>query len=93
MNKAKLLLAAVGIMSTMVSTAHIYPLYSVVTEVDKENDIVTVTDFNGNDWQFSGCEDWECGNIASLIMHDNGTPDIYDDIIIKAEYNGWVERR
>lgn len=69
---------------------NLYPLSTTVTDVNYNTDTVTCTDFNGNKWEFKGCEDWQKGDIASLIMNDNDTEIIYDDDIIKAEYNGWV---
>lgn len=68
----------------------IYPLSTVVTDVNYDTDIVTCTDFNGNEWTFEGCEDWQEGDRASLLMFNNDTEIIYDDVILKAHYNGWV---
>ena len=68
----------------------IYPLSTVVTDVNYKKDTVTCVDFNGNEWSFKGCEDWQEGDRASLLMFNNDTVYIYDDVIIKAEYNGWV---
>lgn len=68
----------------------IYPLSTVVTDVNYKKDTVTCVDFNGNEWQFEGCEDWQEGDRASLLMFNNDTVYIYDDVIIKAHYNGWV---
>lgn len=70
---------------------HCYPLTTVVTEVNHGTDVVTVTDSNGNEWQFSGCEDWTENDICSLLMTTNGTVGIYDDSIIKAVYGGNAE--
>lgn len=68
-----------------------YPLTTIVYDMDRENDVVTVEDANGNLWAFEGCEDWEINDICSLLMYDNGTESIYDDEIIIAHYNGTVE--
>jgi len=68
-----------------------YALTTVVVELDAENDVVTCKDFNGNLWEFEGCEDWAIGDIASLLMSDRGTEKIYDDTIISARYNGYFE--
>lgn len=67
-----------------------YALTTVVEKVDRKKDIVTCMDFNGNLWEFYGTEDWQKDDIASLLMYDNGTPDIYDDIIVKSYYDGWL---
>lgn len=67
-----------------------YSLSTIVTEVDKANDIVVCQDFNGNLWEFEGTEDWLVGDICSMMMSDNGTETIYDDIIIDVRYDGYI---
>lgn len=76
----------------MVITApnHFYALTTQVVEIDKVNDVVTVEDCNGNLWTFEGTEDWEIGDCASLIMVDNGTKTIEDDVIVSTEYSNWI---
>lgn len=69
----------------------LYPLTTVVTEVNHGADVVTCTDSNGNEWKFSGAEDWAENDICSLLMATNGTVGIYDDSIIKAVYGGNVD--
>ena len=68
-----------------------YPMTTIVTEVNYNSDEVTCTDFNGNDWVFTGCGDWLEGDICSMIMCDNGSEIIYDDIIISERYDGWLD--
>ena len=63
-----------------------YALSTTVTDVDYESDTVTVTDHNGNEWQFSGCEDWMIGDGCALVMDDMGTEIIYDDEIVNTRY-------
>jgi len=70
-----------------------YALTCEVVEVDRENDIVTCEDSNGNLWEFYGCEDWQEGDCASLLMNDQGTPSIYDDAIEGARYSAWTLTR
>lgn len=65
-----------------------YPLTTIVTEINEEKDLVSVTDSNGYVWQFYGVEDWEEGDICSIIMDNNGTKEILDDTIIKVQYGG-----
>lgn len=36
-------------------------------------------------------EDWFEGDIAALVMFDNGTPEIEDDEVVTASYCGWTE--
>ena len=65
-----------------------YPLTTIVTEINPEIDVVSITDNNGFVWQFYGVEDWEEGDICSVIMSDNGTETIFDDIIVTTRYGG-----
>lgn len=68
----------------------LYPRTAFVSELNYTEDIVTVTDCVGYDWQFYGCEDWEIGDMVSMIMGDNGTPNyIKDDIIVDYQYGGY----
>ncbi len=68
----------------------IYPNTAVITDLDYENDLVTCTDSVGFDWVFEGIEDWNEGDVVSLLMWDAGTPNsIRDDVILKAYYGGW----
>lgn len=67
---------------------HLYPLSTIVYDVCEENDIVTIEDFNGNLWQFSGVEDWRKGDICAVIFDSKGTEEIKDDEIIKVRYSG-----
>ena len=65
-----------------------YPLTAIVTEINPEIDVVSITDNNGSVWQFCGVEDWKEGDICSVIMNDNGTETIFDDIIVTTRYGG-----
>ena len=70
----------------------IYPTSMIVVEVDYENDLVTIADFEGRAYQFYGCEDWYENDICAVIMDDNGTSEtVYDDIILQTRYCGYVE--
>lgn len=71
--------------------SHIYPMSGIVTEINRQEDRVIVTDNIGNEWEFDGAEDWHTGDIAAMIMEDNGTEEIYDDEIIDIQYDGWVK--
>lgn len=68
-----------------------YPLNTVVQEINEETDTVTCADCNGNLWEFYGVEDWQEGDFATMIMDTCGTTNIFDDEIVKVEYNGNVE--
>ena len=71
-------------------TSKIYPTTGVVTEISYEEDSVTLTDATGETWMFYGCEDWQKGDICSLLMDDKGTELIYDDEILKPIYSGVI---
>ena len=81
---AKLLIALI------LHTGALYPMTGIVVEVNYDEDIVAVEDFNGNIWEFYGCEDWAEGDIASMLMYDNGTEIIYDDEIVSVRYCGYA---
>lgn len=70
---------------------HLYPLTTTVTQIN--NDTVTVEDSNGNLWSFNGAEDWEINDSCALIMDDNNTKDIRDDVIISTRYQGRMESK
>lgn len=74
-----------------VARAEIYALTTVVVSLDYDADVVEVESFNGDVWAFDGCEDWCLFDICSMVMDDNNTTTIYDDIIINCRYNGWFE--
>lgn len=68
---------------------HLYSISTTVTAIDRENDVVTVTEINGgNIWEFYGVEDWEVGDSCALTMYDNKTEQIFDDEIIRTTYCG-----
>ena len=71
--------------------SHLYPLSTTVTQI--ENDTVIVEDSNGNLWSFNGAEDWEINDTCALIMDDNSTKDIRDDVIISTRYQGRMESK
>lgn len=64
-----------------------YPATMIVQSI--ENDVVTIEDSEGFLWQFIGAEDWNVGDICSVMMYDNGTPEILDDEIVKNYNSGF----
>ena len=67
-----------------------YALDGVVREIDPERDEVIVSDGAGNTWGFYGSDNWKIGDVASMLMKDMGTADIYDDEIISVRYCGHI---
>lgn len=68
-----------------------YVLRAQVVGVDKEKDVVACVDATGNVWEFYGVEDWREGDFATMTMNTCGTANIFDDKIVKVEYNGNAE--
>ena len=62
-----------------------------VADIDCENDTVYAMDGSGHVWGFYGVDDWVVGDWASLILYDNNTPIIYDDVIVRVTYGGIFE--
>ena len=94
MIKTKIIVGAVAAIMTMdiCQNNMVYSLSTVVTDLDRERDIVTVEELDGsNVWTFYGVEAWEINDICSLTMFNNNTPKIYDDIIIGTTYGGNLE--
>lgn len=94
MIKTKIFVGAVAAIMAMdiCQNNMVYSLSTVVTDLDRERDIVTVEELDGsNVWTFYGVEDWEINDICSLTMFNNNTPKIYDDIIIGTTYGGNLE--
>ena len=60
-----------------------------VIEVNYADALVTFEDSNGNLWSFSGVEDWAVNDWVACVMDTQGTPTIYDDIIISSTYEAW----
>lgn len=75
-----------------------YPTTTVISsisevEVETEKKYwLTLEDFNGNEWAYiSEDGDWLEDDIVNLIMCDNGTEEIEDDIIVYVRYSGYSE--
>ena len=83
------ILAACGVFHSDAVAIENYAMTAIVIETDCNSDMVTIKDANGNKWQFYSVEDWEVNDCVSLIMCDNGTPQIFDDIIVITRYNSW----
>lgn len=67
-----------------------YAKTTVVTEVDEESDTVYCVDFHGDEWSFTGIEDWMVGDYCAMVMDNMGTKIIYDDEIVSTTYTGWL---
>ena len=86
------LLCAILTFSNAYAINGLYPLCGIVTEIDYENDVFYVVDGGGTEWILTECEDWQLGDIVSMIMFNNGTEYIFDDIVIDYRYGGNVSQ-
>lgn len=60
----------------------LYAKSGIVTRVDRKTDTVTFADRSGNEWQFTGAEDWIVGDHLAAVMDDCGTETIFDDRVV-----------
>lgn len=71
---------------------NLYATTGIITTV--ATDFIVFTDFNGNEIPVEGIlgipEDWDCGDICSVIMDSKGTELIDDDVPVSIKYSGWV---
>lgn len=84
MKKKAIILALI---ISAISSGLIYPETAKVTKLNRKADIVTVETATGNRFEFYGCEDWEKGDLCSMIMWSNGTKKVKDDKILDAKYS------
>jgi len=82
------LLLTLGIVTAPINV-NIYPTTMVVTDINYQEDYITLTDCNGESWEWSGVEDWQVNDMASCLLSDNGTHNIYDDQILEIRYCGF----
>lgn len=74
------------------ASAEVYPRAFIISELDKDNDMIFLEDACGNVWLATGIEDYCVGDIVVAVMDDNKTDtSIYDDIIVSMCYSGWSE--
>ena len=66
-----------------------YPRTAVVVEIDRPNDTVICMDSVGTLWAFYGVEDWEVGDVVSMILDSRNTCCICDDKVINPRYSSF----
>ena len=70
----------------------LYPETMMVIDFDYEENLVICTTYGGREtFGFKGIEDWEIGDLVSMIMNDNGTEFQYDDMIEDEKWSGYVD--
>lgn len=95
MKKAVIILTIIVIVSMLLVSylfaprpAEMYAKSGVITLVDRTEDRVCFTDRMGEVWEFESADDWEIDDHVACVMSDNGTDEIYDDIVINVKYEG-----
>lgn len=69
---------------------NLYPNTAIVTSVDYETDFFEVATSTGIKYTLKGVEDWQVGDLASLLMYDLGNDgDITNDLVIELRYSGF----
>jgi hypothetical protein len=70
---------------------NLYPNTAVVTAIDYNTDFFEVSTSTGISYTLKGVEDWEVGDLASLLMYDiGGDGDITNDLVIELRYTGFT---
>jgi hypothetical protein len=70
---------------------NLYPSTAVVTAIDYGKDSFTVVTSTNISYTLKGVEDWEVGDLASLLMYDIGSDgDITNDLVIELRYTGFT---
>lgn len=76
-------------LAAVIAAGLIYPTTMLVTDVDYTTDVVTVETLTGFVYQFEGTEDYTEGDLVSVIMYNNRTTNITDDVILTVQYSGF----
>lgn len=83
----KKLIAALIAAASLASAGLIYPTTMQITKID--GDLVTMETATGFAYEMLGAEDYEAGDLISVLMFNNGTKYITDDVILSVQYSGW----
>lgn len=83
--------AAIATAAALAASGVIYPTTCIVTETDDAADLVTISTCTGFTYQFSGVEDYMTGDLVSVLMFNNFTDEITDDVILAEQYSGVTE--
>lgn len=66
--------------------SHLYPAAGIVRATYKKSSVVSVKLKNGVIFEFyaEDVKDWRKGDLCAMIIDNNGTKTIYDDMVIDA---------
>lgn len=83
MKRLAALIAALALITGTASAE----FYSTLFRVDWiESNTATLIDCNGFTWLYDEPEDMEVDDFYTAVMDDNGTDEIFDDIIVSLRY-------
>lgn len=77
--------AAIATAAALIAAGAIYPETMKVTSI--QGGIARMETSTGHIYDMDA-DDYEVDDLVSLIMYDNGTPEVTDDIILSARYAG-----
>lgn len=83
MKKIAALIAALAL-TTSTASAEFYSTLFRVVQI--ESNTATLVDCNGSSWLYDEPEDMEVDDFYTAVMDDNGTDEIFDDIIVSLRY-------
>ena len=83
---------ALALIAQLLAAGVVYPETMVITSMDKKTDVVTLETSNGNIYEMTGCEDYNVGDVVSMVMYDSATPKVQDDVILSAKWSGFTVR-
>lgn len=79
-----------GLFDKTYTEQHYYAQLTTVVEIDTRHNEVVCIDEQGNEWIFTGIEEWQVDDIAIMIMDDYQTENIEDDIIVTITHGSRV---
>ncbi|MBO5969929.1 MAG: hypothetical protein J6S14_15685 [Clostridia bacterium] len=90
---ALFLAVAAGVAAvTTTKPKNIYPETAIVIATEESYGWLSLMTANGNVFAYeTDVEDWQTGDICSLIMDSKGTETVKDDELIKIRYSGRIE--
>ena len=83
----KNLTAALAAAAALIAAGAFHPATMEITNIS--GDVVTMETATGHVYQMDGAEDYETGDLVSVLMYNNGTEEITDDIILAARFSGF----
>lgn len=79
-------IAAIATVAALIAAGTIYPETMRVTSI--QGGIARMETSTGHVFEMDA-EDYDAGDLVSLIMYNSGTPEVTDDVILSARYSGF----